>query len=266
MPDWDPALYNRFQRYRAEPVEWILGRLALLPDDLILDLGCGDGENTAELARRVIAGHVTGLDSSPAMLARARALHATLPPQLQHRVNFVAGDFGKIEFEREFSVIFSNAALQWSQNHRDVLARWFRALKPTGRMVVQMPSNHLETAQTTLSALAAEPPWRDFIGALETPSHSVESPENYHAILETLGFVGVDCYYRTFDHPMESPAAIVEFCRATALRPFLEHLPAQRHAEFVEGFTRRLERAYGTRGPLIFHFRRLFLWARRPDP
>jgi trans-aconitate 2-methyltransferase len=265
MQDWDPALYNRFRRYRAAPVEWILQRLALQPDDVILDLGCGDGENTLELVRRVTEGHVTGLDSSPAMLARAASLYAALPAELGNRVNFVAGDFRTIEANQEYSVVFSNAALQWSRNHRDVLTRWFRALKPAGRMVVQVPANHHETAQMTLGALAGEAPWRDFIGGLETPSHSVEGPENYRAMLETIGFVGVDCYYHTFDHPMENPAAIVEFCRATALRPFLDGLPAERHAEFIEDFTQRLEDAYGTRAPLIFHFRRLFLWARRPD-
>jgi trans-aconitate methyltransferase len=49
------------------------------------------------------------------------------------------------------------------------------------------------------------------------------------------------------------------------LRHFLEVLPASRHDEFIAELTRRLEDAYGTRAPLIFHFRRLFLWARRPD-
>ena len=61
MGDWDPDLYHRFRRYRAEPFEAILARLEnggaeqRLVDrtvDRIVDLGCGTGENTAELARR----------------------------------------------------------------------------------------------------------------------------------------------------------------------------------------------------------------------
>ncbi|MGO9268502.1 MAG: hypothetical protein ACLQBA_27050 [Candidatus Binataceae bacterium] len=54
MSDWDPEFYNRFRRYRAEPFELILARLAVRPDDTIVDLGCGSGENTIELARRAI--------------------------------------------------------------------------------------------------------------------------------------------------------------------------------------------------------------------
>lgn len=265
MPDWDPELYNRFRRYRAEPFELILARLALRPHDIIVDLGCGSGENTLELARRAPHGHTTGIDSSAAMIARANALRDGLEPDLRRRLSFVASDLRDFTGEREYSVVFSNAALQWVGNHREVLTRWARALRPGGRLVVQMPSNHQETAQATLMDLARDPAWSGALGDLQTPSHRVASPGEYRAMLAAIGLVDVDCHYHLFHHPMASPAAIVEFCRATALRPFLERLPADRHAEFVTGFTRRLEQAYGTDGPLTFNFRRLFLWGRRAD-
>ena len=265
MVDWDPDLYNRFRRYRAEPFALILARLALRPDDRIIDFGCGTGENTIDLARRVERGHALGVDSSPAMIAKARDLRAALDPEIRSRVDFVAGDFASFDAARAYSVVFSNAALQWSRDHRGVLTRWFNVLVPGGRLVVQMPSNHHETAQVTLGVLAGEPRWRDLIGALRTPSHVVGEPQEYRAMLAAIGFTTIDCHYETFHHPMESPAAIVEFSRATALRPFLDRVPAARHGEFVDEFTRRLEQAYGTDGPLTFNFRRLFLWAQRPD-
>lgn len=265
MADWDPELYSRFQRFRAEPVELILARLRLEPDDQIADFGCGDGEHTIELARRVgPAGHATGFDSSPAMLLKARERHAALEPALTRRVSFIDGDFASIEADGVYSVIFSNAALQWARDHGAVLDRWYRALKPGGRMVVQMPSNHEETAQVTLAALARDARWLEWVGDRATPSRGIGTPEDYRVILAAIGFVEIDCYYHTFAHPMASPAAIVEFTRATALRPFLERIPEALQAEFVADFTRRLEEAYGTSGPLTFYFRRLFLWARHP--
>ncbi|HZP45891.1 MAG TPA: methyltransferase domain-containing protein [Candidatus Binataceae bacterium] len=265
MADWDPELYHRFQRYRAEPVDLILERLPLTSADTIADFGCGTGEYTVELARRAAPdGTALGLDSSPAMIHRARALCATLEPPLARRLRFVEGDFRTIEDDARYSVIFSNAALQWATNHRDVLARWTRALKPGGRIVVQMPSNHEETAQMTLVAMTADAVWQPLVGDLRTPSHAVGTADEYRTMLEALGLVDVACYYHVFHHPMTSPAAIVEFTRATALRPFFERIPVARHDEFIADFTQRLERAYGTNGPLIFEFRRLFLWARRP--
>lgn len=265
MADWDPELYRRFARYRAAPFELILARLPLRPDDRIVDYGCGTGENTIELARRVEDGHVTGVDSSPAMIAQAHELRATLPSALRERIHFVEGNFETYTSDRAYSVAFSHAALQWARDHRGVIARWYAALTPGGRMVVQMPSNHQETAQATLATLATDPNWRDLIGDLQTPSHIVGTLEEYHAMLTAIGFTEVDCYYETFHHPMENPAAIVEFCRATAMRPFLDRIPATRHAAFIAEFTRRLEQAYGTSGALLFNFRRLFLWGRRPD-
>jgi trans-aconitate 2-methyltransferase len=261
--DWDPDLYNRFQRYRAEPFELILERLPLTPDDRIIDLGCGTGENTIALARRAANGYVVGLDSSAAMIACADRLRCTLEPDLQGRLHFVQGDFRTLLGEGEYSIVVSNAALQWAGNHREVVARWVAALRPGGRMVVQMPANHAETAQATLAQIVREPRWSSFAGDLRIPPHPLGTPDSYRALLGELGMIEIDCYYHSFRHRMENPAAIVEFCRATAMRPVLERIPLERHDEFVAEFTSRLEAAYGTRGPLIFPFRRLFLWARR---
>ena len=68
MADWDPELYNRFRRYRAEPVEHILSRLELADNEAIVDLGCGSGEHTIELARRSPHGSARGIDGSPARM------------------------------------------------------------------------------------------------------------------------------------------------------------------------------------------------------
>jgi trans-aconitate 2-methyltransferase len=265
MADWNPQLYNRFRRYRAEPFKLILTRLAVNPDDVIVDLGCGSGENTVELARRASHGRTLGIDSSVAMIERASALCESLPLGRQRRLSFAVGDFREFTGNDNYSIVFSNAALQWASNHREILMRWSRALRAGGQLVVQMPSNHQETAQMTLMDLASDPAWSGLIGDLQTPSHLVASPADYHAMLENCGLVNVDCYYHTFQHPMASPAAIVEFCRATALRAFFDRIPATRHEKFTTEFTRRLEQAYGTSGPLTFSFRRLFLWGQRAD-
>ncbi len=264
MADWNPELYNRFRDYRAEPFNWILHRLPLSDKESIADLGCGTGENTVKLARRCPEGVVTGIDSSPAMLARAQELRRRLPPDLASRISFIQADFRQLESDREYSIIVSNAALQWASDHREVLSHWYRALRPEGRMVVQMPANHHETAQLTLSELARESRWRSTLGDVAVPSHRVSAPEDYREMLAALGFEAIDCYYHIFQHPMESAAAIVEFCRSTTLRPFMERLAPEQQPAFVEEFTHRLEQAYGTSGPLTFNFRRLFLWARRP--
>jgi trans-aconitate 2-methyltransferase len=265
MADWDPELYNRFARYRAEPVEMILARLRLGPDERCADLGCGSGENTVELARRTSAGTAVGIDSSPAMIDRACRLRATLSPELSQRVSFVLEDFRNLKADREYTIVFSNAALQWVGDHREVLRACYRALRPGGRLVVQVPANEIETAQITIQALAADAPWSTMLETVKTPSNrNVAAPDAYRALLEEVGFSDVDCHYHTFHHPMDGPAEVVEFYRATGLRPFLDRLTPEQQVPFVAELTHRLEAAYGTRGALTFNFRRLFLWGSRP--
>ncbi len=273
MGDWDPDLYHKFRGYRAEPFEAILAKLEHDGAqqgiaDRIVDLGCGTGENTAELARRFAGCTMVGMDSSPAMIGRALKLRESLEPALRERLSFILGDIRgfntKHEHSREYSMIFSNAALQWLTEHREIFTRCFDALVPGGRLVVQVPANDHETAQVTLDAMAHEEPWCAALAGAKPPSAAVAAPEIYDRMLNEIGFDRIDCHYRTFHHRMGSPAEIVEWCRATVLRRYLDLLAPALREPFVEAFTARLERAYATRGPLIFNFRRLFIWAHRP--
>jgi trans-aconitate 2-methyltransferase len=265
MSDWDPELYSRFSQYRAEPVVMMLARLQLEPRERIVDLGCGTGEHTVELARRTSEGRVLGIDSSPAMIERALRLHQTLDPELRARLQFKLSDFRDWEAEGEYTVVFSNAALQWASEHRRILGAIYRAMRENGRLAVQIPANENETAQLTIRQMASDSPWNATLRAVQTPSaENVLPAADYNRILTEIGFAEADCFYYIFHHSMKNPGEVVEFCRSTSLRPFLDRLPATEHSSFVAELTRRLEAAYGTPGPLTFNFRRLFLLARRP--
>jgi trans-aconitate 2-methyltransferase len=268
MSDWNPELYNRFRRYREEPFLAILERLKVRGDESIVDLGCGSGENTVELARRVPRGRAVGIDSSAAMIEAANKVLEGVEPEVRARLSFKPGDISQFnasgEYAREFSVVFSNAALQWVPGHREIFRRIFDALMPGGRVVVQMPKNDQETAQVTILQLAGDAPWKEMLASVTTPSRGVPGPDHYNQVLSEIGFTEVDCYEHVFQHPMDSPREVVDWSRATALRPFLNVLPADRHDAFIEALVQRLARAYGTEGPLIFPFRRLFIWGTRP--
>ena len=265
MSDWEPDLYNRFRAYRAEPVELILARLPLSDEQRIADLGCGTGENTIELARRAGRAEVAGIDLSPAMIEGAEKKLASEPAEIRNRIAFRVGDIANFEADGAFGVIFSNAALQWIPNHRAVLARWFRALRPGGGMVVQMPANDRETAKVELSRLAGEEPWRAMLSGVDESFREVPPAEKYAEILGDLGFIEIDCHYHTFHHRMRSPSEVVEWYRGTGLRPFINALPEHQRQFFLDAYRERLEQAYGTTGPMTFDFKRLFIWGSHPS-
>jgi trans-aconitate 2-methyltransferase len=267
VSDWDPELYNRFRRYRAEPVAHILSRLQLADDESekIIDLGCGSGENTLELARRNPRGSVLGLDGSPAMIEAARKLLDGEPSELKRRVSFELLNVPEFRADRAYTLIFSNATFQWIPDQRALFAACLDALRPGGTIVVQMPANETETAKMEIGMLAREAPWNAMVGGREHAFHE-EPPEFYAAMLAKLGYDNIDCYHMTFHHPMDRPADVVQWYRSTGLRPFLDAIPKDRHNEFLDRLTTRLDAAYGTLGAMTFDFKRLFIWARRPGP
>ncbi len=263
MGDWQPDLYNRFRRYRAEPVEHILTRLALGEAERIVDLGCGSGENTLELARRSPGGAAVGIDGSPAMIEAANKLHAGADEDLRRRVRFELGEVARFQADRAYSVIFSNATFHWIPDQRALFAACFQSLQPRGRIVVQMPANNAETGKAELTLMSREKPWVDLLDGLDT---AFEEPPagHYAAMLREIGYAAIDCYHHTFSHPMDRSANVVQWYRSTGLRPFMARIPEGRREEFLDAYRRRLERAYGTAGPMTFTFRRLFIWAQRP--
>jgi trans-aconitate 2-methyltransferase len=78
MP-WDPDIYMKFAGERTRPaVEW-LARVPVAAPDHVIDLGCGPGNSTALLVARWPQANIDGLESSPEMLAKARASQVAPP-------------------------------------------------------------------------------------------------------------------------------------------------------------------------------------------
>src|ERR1700758_4779379 len=194
MADWDPELYNRFRRYRAEPVGHILSRLHLADDEKIIDLGCGSGENTLELARRSAHGSALGVDGSPAMIEAARKVLDTEPAELKGRVSFEILNVAEFCADRAYSLFFSHATFQWIPDHRALFAACFDALRPGGTIVVQMPANETETAKMEIGTLAREAPWNAMLDGRDRAFHE-EPPEFYAAMLAQIGYDRIDCYH-----------------------------------------------------------------------
>src|SRR3954447_15192708 len=105
-PDWNPTQYERFRNERSQPFFDLLDLVQPRPDMRVVDLGCGTGELTRDLHRRIAARETIGIDNSPAMLTRSAAFAGA-------GLSFRSGDIGEFTANHEFDLIFSNAALHW---------------------------------------------------------------------------------------------------------------------------------------------------------
>lgn len=125
--EWNTTLYDQNHAFVFEYGKGLVPVLNPQPGELILDLGCGTGHLTKEVADA--GARVIGIDSSSSMIATARAAY----PEIE----FLVADAREFSFPFSFDAIFSNATLHWIEEAEQVIQRIAAALKPNGRLVVE---------------------------------------------------------------------------------------------------------------------------------
>ncbi|TXN70050.1 trans-aconitate 2-methyltransferase [Methylobacterium sp. WL18] len=258
MADWNPALYTRFEDERTRPAAELLARVPLDRPRLAYDLGCGPGNSTALIAERFPDAEVVGLDTSPAMLESARV---RLPG-----LAFALADAETWAPERAPDLIYANAVLQWLPDHPALLPRLFGLLGPGGVLAVQMPDNLAEPSHRLMRETASAGPWAAAIGdpAVAGRLGRMLDPAGYYDLLAPLA-ADVDVWRTAYHHPMADAAAIVDWVRATGLRPFLDPLDPDQAAGFLAAYESAIDTGYPRRsdGLRLLAFPRVFIVARK---
>jgi trans-aconitate methyltransferase len=127
-PEWDAKLYNAKHDFVWKYGSDVVALLDPRADERILDLGCGTGHLTAQIAES--GARVTGVDRSAEMVAAARLAYPNL--------KFEISDARKLAFRDEFDAVFSNATLHWIHEPELVLQGVWRALCKGGRFVAEL--------------------------------------------------------------------------------------------------------------------------------
>ncbi len=256
MSDWNPDLYRQFEDERTRPAVDLLARVGPGERRHVVDLGCGSGNSTQLLVERFPAAEVLGIDNSGAMIASARK---RLPA-----ITFERGDIANWQPDTPPDLVFANAALQWVGDHGTLIPRLFDSLAPGGTLAIQMPDNRDEPTHRLMRELAALSPWREIIETAAASHTHILSLPAYYDLLGAEA-VRVDVWRTAYQHPMADAAGIVEWVRATGLRPFVDPLPDDLKASFLSTFEQRIAEAYPPRadGRLLFAFPRLFIVAHR---
>jgi len=253
---WNPALYRRFEDERTRPAQDLLARVALEHPKLVVDLGCGPGNSTELLVERFVGATVTGTDTSEAMLESAR--------QRLPQCRFELSDVSSWQATAAPDLIFANAVLQWVPEHDRLFPRLFSALAPGGALAVQMPDNLNEPTHRLMREVASVGPWANVLGDATRIRALIPPANTYYDLLATEA-LSVDIWRTTYHHRMGSPADIVDWLRATGLRPFIDPLSDAQRAAFLLEYERRIVEAYPARldGKRLLAFPRLFIVAHR---
>lgn len=251
---WSAKQYSAFENERTRPVRDLVAALGAQGVYTAIDLGCGPGNSTEVLAQRFPDATVTGMDSSEDMVIAARK---RLP-----ELRFDVADIASWNPPESFDVILANASLQWLPDHANLYPRLVSKLTPGGSLAVQTPDNLDEPAHRLAREVAASGPWASRIG--HTTHNERHAAAFYYQLLLPL-CSRVDVWRTTYFHPLAGAAAVVEWFKSTALKPYLDPLGADEKPAFLESYQAAIAKAYPQLedGTVLLPFPRLFVVAVR---
>jgi len=252
---WDAGLYDEQNRTRVEAGLKLIAKAAIGPEEKVLDIGCGTGTLTAEMARLAHKGRVVGLDPSEDMLAMARAKASPFG-----NIVLIQGRAEEMSFSSEFSLAYSSNALQWVIDQDAAVKNIYSALEPGGRLAVQMPSSGFSNALIDCIRQAMEDIGRreDF----HLPWYLPER-EEYEEVLHKAGFRGTRVRYE--DRPMtfRSSSDALDWALSAALVPYMNLLGWREGEYFKYAVAMNFER-YRSGQDIVCDFRRLIAHAHKP--
>ncbi len=235
----------------------LIGELPLTGRERILDLGCGDGSLTTQLASRVPGGLVMGVDSAPSMIAAARRHPGT-------NLRFELLDMTQLGYEEEFDVVFSNSALHWVKDHRNLLVRVLRALKPGGLARFNFPADgNCATFNRTVRHIIAQPRYAPGFRDFEWPWY-MPTPDIYRRLAGRLPCRELRVYGENADRFFPDAETMIRWIDQPCLVPFLPWVaPADRDSFRKEVIERMVRATRYPDGRCFELFRRVHVWFRK---
>jgi len=251
MKDWNPDLYKRFEKQRTQPVKDLINSIELKNVNTIIDIGCGPGNSTEQLAIRWNKASIVGIDNSANMIRESKKRL----PNVKFEQRDASQDLSDLG---TYDLVFSNAAIQWMPNHNELLHKFFGMVRKDGALAIQIPDVSNMGIQRAVKETALNKRW---ISKFSTESQSNDgNAENYYDICSNLNeeiYVWETDYY----HVMGSHQNIIEWYKSTGMKPYLDQLTEEHEKmEFEQEVLERTIMAYRKQdnGKVLFPFNRIF--------
>lgn len=251
MSDWNPNLYMQFRSERTRPSIDLISKIDSVEPKSVIDIGCGPGNSTQVLVDRWPKAKITGLDSSSAMIEKAKHDY----PNQQ----WIVADALSYKPEIEYDIIYSNAVIQWIPNHENLLRIFHGYLSNNGILAIQIPLFWDMPLGKVINETASDIRWKDTMAGI----YDLFTIHDYSFYYDNLSglFNSVDIWETTYFHIMDSHVSIIEMMRSTGLKPYLEKLDNDQAIEqFEKDVLTGIEKTYPIQkdGKVLLPFKRLF--------
>lgn len=254
MP-WNPEIYNQFKNIRYQPFFDLMN--LILSENLkkAIDIGCGTGEQTHILSKKFSEAEFLGIDSSAEMLTEAN--------QFQNdKLNFKQMPVEDlINSEEKWDLIFSNAALQWSDDHKILFPKLISLLNEKGQLAIQMPIQAENVLNKILFQLASEEPFRTQLDGWNRIS-PVLSIDEYVQIMFDNGLKDLNISVKVYPIIADDAEKLYQFISGSALIPYVERLDELDKENFISEYKKRIGGHFKS-FPAMYAFKRLLLYGKK---
>jgi trans-aconitate methyltransferase len=251
---------DRYAQASAHQKEWgttLISELNLEGTERVLDLGCGDGALTAQIAALVPHGKVMGIDASEGMIAAAQ-------PKACKNLRFVRMDINDLSFSAEFDVAFSNATLHWVKDHQRLYANVCRLLRPRGRIRFNFAaegncSHFFRVVQEAMAQEEFSVCFEDFEWPWNMPA-----VDEYSTLVASSGLTGVQVWGENADRFFPDHEAMIRWIDQPSIVPLLACV-AEEHKRHFRDYVvgRMLGETQQSDGRCFETFRRINVAARK---
>ena len=250
---WNPGIYNQFKSERAAPFYDLLALVEPKANMKIMDLGCGTGELTKILADTLPGAEVTGIDSSPEMLASAAAFRS-------EHLQFIVSDIAlQLSLGKKWDLLFSNAAIQWVDDHEVLFPKLIASISQGGQLAIQMPAQHHNLTNIILNELAEEEPYKEALQNFSRKSPVLDI-NRYATILFENGAVSMTVFEKIYPLILPDIEALYNWVSGTALIPYISKMEGDTKQNFITAYKKKLQQHFNTR--LVFYpFKRMLMHA-----
>lgn len=249
--EFDGEKYKKASRHQKEWGNKLISSLHLKGNETILDLGCGDGILTEQLSLLVPDGCVLGIDASAGMIKKAEQ-------NVRDNLKFRHMDINEMDFDSEFDVIFSNAALHWVKDHNKLLKNTYTALKYDGIAVWNFAGDgNCKTFYKIMRKKIKDGRYKEYFADFEWPWF-MPSKAEYEALTENIGFSDVKISEENADRYFADSDEMIRWIDQPSIVPFLQCIPDDIKREFRdEVVAAMLKKALQPDGTCFETFRRI---------
>lgn len=249
--------YKKASKHQKEWGNSLISQMQLNGNEDVLDLGCGDGVLTEQIALRIPDGTVLGVDASGGMIQTAKKIK-------KHNLRFVQMDINDMEFRDEFDIIFSNAALHWIKDHALLLKHSFEALKSGGSIYWNFAGDGTcRTFNTVMEEIMQQQEYQAFFKDFEWPWF-MPSKAEYDLLAGTIGFSEVRVIEENKDRYFADVDEMVRWIDQPSIVPFLQNVPDENKEDFrQEVIQNMIDRTQQPDGTCFETFRRINFYAKK---